>query len=211
MVEDADPASNLSNLLDLGSRLSILDEISRIGEDSLLAFRHRIFSVLINRFNTNNLIALKMKLFDGLVQHVDSSMHGAQPGESFWETTQSPDGVNVRRIPITGHGIGIKLGAFNRLIGWLSFVALVQVKTNGVSNKLLDIVSKLVIFVNFRHRCLGTVHLIWPGFRVLLIVLDHEIEERLKTVFLQHSQERRTPRITSAGRNLENLSLLVHE
>mmetsp|Transcript_8589 Transcript_8589/g.17287 ORF Transcript_8589/g.17287 Transcript_8589/m.17287 type:complete len:251 (+) Transcript_8589:653-1405(+) len=136
-------------------------------------------------------------------------MDGTDTRESFGEAAEAIARINVRRGSVTTHRVHVSLEFLDCSNGRFIHVCLVQFKAHGVRDELLRIRNQSKIRVQFTHRHGCQVATLVRG-RVLFLVRVNINKEIAETTLFKETHQRRINRFVGCGRNLDNLSCLVH-
>mmetsp|Transcript_30538 Transcript_30538/g.57215 ORF Transcript_30538/g.57215 Transcript_30538/m.57215 type:complete len:316 (-) Transcript_30538:54-1001(-) len=206
VVQKTNATNNLSRGADL-----VLRKVGRVSNNHGCFGHH--FGALVfkgcgldpTRFST----LVVDNFIDVLVQHEGTTMNGTNSGESFGQTSQSVDRIDVGGSSVSTEGITIGLELRDGWQGRQVHVFFVELQTHGVTDELMSVGLQPKVGVELTHGHFGEVSSLM-GFRFLGVVLVNVQEEVAEAAFLKQSHERRRERLFGRGRDLQNLASLVH-
>jgi hypothetical protein len=197
VVQEADASNNESGGADL-----LWGEVGRVSDN------HFGDSHLISSLDTVGGSVLHQNFIDILIEHKGSTVNGANSGESFWQTTKTVDGVDVRRCSVAREGVAVDLQFLDSRQCRLIHVFLIQLETHGVRNELMRIWNQSEFCVEFFHGHFGEIAA-FVSLRLLLIILFNVHEELSEATLFKESHEWTPQSFFGSGRNLEDLSVPV--
>mmetsp|Transcript_12966 Transcript_12966/g.33095 ORF Transcript_12966/g.33095 Transcript_12966/m.33095 type:complete len:283 (-) Transcript_12966:264-1112(-) len=197
MVQQSDTAHHLTDLLYLVRKVAWIT-------DDHLGTSHLTFGL-----DTDRLTTLVDHLFDGSVQHVGATVECRQTSKGLRQLTQTVLRIDVRRATVACQRVHVQLDLLHRVHGGLLQVVVITMKSQRMTNKVHSRRTKTVLFEYSRHcHCVQIKATMSLG--VLLFVALHKLEKALATTLLHHTEQRARERLSIGGRDLMDLTTLVH-
>lgn len=160
MLQDADRFKEVAGHPDLAR------EVRRVGDDllSLCLELHRlvvvVVAVLHSCLNPRNLAAIVMEhLVDAGVEHVCTAVDCGEARKALRKLTKAVKRVDVRRLPVPGHGVHIQANAVDGFGGHAGFcdVEIGLEQSHRVADEVTGVILEAKLVVYILHRALGNV------------------------------------------------------
>ena len=153
VVQDANRAEQVSDNSGLSGEVRwVRNDLLDLGGES-----HSVTGLILllhRGADTGNLTVLIIHdLVDVGVEHVGATVDGRETGESLWELTKAVEGVDVRRLAITSHGVHVQTDTLDGLtsLSCLSDVVVGLVESHGVADKVASAVFKSKLVIDILH------------------------------------------------------------
>lgn len=159
VVEDADGFDQVSDHLGLVREVGgVRDDLAALGLE--LHAVALLLAVFHGGTDAGNLAVLVFDFVDVGVEHVRAAVDGGQTGEALRQLAQTVQGVDVRRLSVTGHGVDVQADALDAVLGHaLGFDVVVGgVEGHAVADEVAGGRLQAVLVVDLLHGGLGKVH-----------------------------------------------------
>jgi len=183
-------------------------EVRGVGHDEL-AVGNRL--ALLAGLDTNSLAVLNDDVVDGSVEHVGTTVDGAETSKALRKLTKTVERVEVRALcsSITREGVEVELHAKNRLESRLSQIVIVQVQADCVADEIDGIRLEAELGVELSHGHLGEIVAL-VGLGIVGLVLLCVEEELGATTLLEETHEAALESLTLIRRHLVDLVATEH-
>ena len=178
VVHDADGSDNLANHLGLV-------HVSNIGG---VANHEWGLGGLVTGADTDDLAALHKDLIDRGVQHVGTTVNGAQTRERLGETSETVHWVQEWRATILTHGFLVELHLWEGVVGGHLQVAVITLHGDSVTKEINGVLLEAGLLEQLSAGLLGVVEVV-PGLLVTKIDLLHRLVEVGKSLLLEEAHE----------------------
>ena len=152
VLQDTDRLQQVSRNPDLPG------EVGGIGNDLLglgleLHLGRLVITVPHSGLDARDLAVIVEHLVDVGVQHVGTTVDSRQTSEALGKLTQAIQGVDVRRLSVTGHGVDVEADAVDSLGGGARLVnVLVRwEQCHGVTDEVTGVLLEAELVVNILH------------------------------------------------------------
>lgn len=182
LVEDADSTDDLANLFD-EVLIASLVHVRWIANDKLA------LSDLLTRLNTAHATLVVVEdLIDVLVEHEGTSLDRTHSREAFWDTTETIDGVDERRVTVTADRIHVKLDFIDGFNGGTVEETIIGEQRDSVTNEIDGVGFEFELVQEFSHGHAGEIVLLMSR-DILGLVVRNVDEEILASALLEKTHE----------------------
>jgi len=202
VAEDADCTN------DTASALYTIREVRRIGDDEL-ALGNGVW--LLAGLDTDGLAVLHDDVVDRGVEHVGTTIDGAETSKALRKLTKTIERIEIRTlgIGITRKRVEVELHTNDRLKSRLPQVIIVEVQADSVADEIDGIGLKAELGVELTHSHLGEI-IARVGLGILRLVVLGVDKELGATTLPKKTHETALKSLTLIRRNLVDLATTEH-
>jgi len=202
VAEDADGAD------DLASAVHTIGEVRGISDDEL-ALGDGVR--LLRGLDTDGVTVLDDDVVDGGVEHVGTTVDGAETSKALRKLTKTIEWVEVGAlgVGIAGKRVEVELHADDRLKSRLLQVVIVEVEADSVTDEVDGVGLKAELGIELTHGHLVQV-IARVGLGILRLVVLGIDEELGATTLLKEAHETALKSLTLIRRNLVDLATTEH-